>query len=211
MFTRPQIATVVAEFLGTATLVMVALIMSQTTAVSYFIGTSLAVTLAVLVLFFGNISGAHFNPALTFGMWTARKIGTLRGVLYVGAQLLGGLAALELFQYLVGRDLPAKNLAFNTPMWLAEVVGTAILAVGLAAVVSKGMDAVSSAVTMGAAIFTGVIIAGTASAGYINPAIALGERSFNSVYVLGPLVGGLIGVNLYMMLMSPRAVRRGKK
>jgi glycerol uptake facilitator-like aquaporin len=124
---------------------------------------------------------------------------------------LGGLAALELFQYLVGRDLPAKNLAFNTPMWLAEVVGTAILAVGLAAVVSKGMDAVSSAVTMGAAIFTGVIIAGTASAGYINPAIALGERSFNSVYVLGPLVGGLIGVNLYMMLMSPRAVRRGKK
>jgi aquaporin Z len=211
MFTRPQIATVVAEFLGTATLVMVALIMSQTTAVSYFIGTSLAVTLAVLVLFFGNISGAHFNPALTFGMWTARKIGTLRGVLYVGAQLLGGLAALELFQYLVGRDLPAKNLAFNTPMWLAEVVGTAILAVGLAAVVSKGMDAVSSAVTMGAAIFTGVIIAGTASAGYINPAIALGERSFNSVYVLGPLVGGLIGVNLYMMLMAPRAVRRGKK
>jgi aquaporin Z len=211
MFTRPQIATVVAEFLGTAILVMVALIMSQTTAVSYFIGTSLAVTLAVLVLFFGNISGAHFNPALTFGMWTARKIGTLRGVLYVGAQLLGGLAALELFQYLVGRDLPAKNLAFNTPMWLAEVVGTAILAVGLAAVVSKGMDAVSSAVTMGAAIFTGVIIAGTASAGYINPAIALGERSFNSVYVLGPLVGGLIGVNLYMMLMSPRAVRRGKK
>jgi glycerol uptake facilitator-like aquaporin len=96
-------------------------------------------------------------------------------------------------------------------MWLAEVVGTAILAVGLAAVVSKGMDAVSSAVTMGAAIFTGVIIAGTASAGYINPAIALGERSFNSVYVLGPLVGGLIGVNLYMMLMTPRAVRRGKK
>jgi aquaporin Z len=211
MFTRPQIATVVAEFLGTATLVMVALIMSQTTAVSYFIGTSLAVTLAVLVLFFGNISGAHFNPALTFGMWTARKIGTLRGVLYVGAQLLGGLAALELFQYLVGRDLPAKNLAFNTPMWLAELVGTAVLAFGLAAVVAKGLDAVSSAVTMGAAIFTGVIIAGTASAGYINPAIALGERSFNSVYVLGPLVGGLIGVNLYMMLMTPRAARRGKK
>jgi glycerol uptake facilitator-like aquaporin len=144
-------------------------------------------------------------------MWTARKISTLRGVLYVAAQLLGGLAALELFQYLVGRDLPTKNLAFNTPMWLAELVGTAILAFGLAAVVAKGLDAVTSAVTMGAAIFTGVIVAGTASAGYINPAIALGERSFNSVYVLGPLVGGLIGVNLYMLLMAPRATRGGKK
>ncbi|HEX5394980.1 MAG TPA: aquaporin [Candidatus Saccharimonadales bacterium] len=207
MFTRPQIATVVAEFLGTATLVMVALIMSQTTAVSYFIGTSLAVTLAALFLFFGNISGAQLNPALTFGLWTARQISTLRAVLYVAAQLLGGLAALELFQYLVGRDLPAKNLAFNTPMWLAEVVGTAVLAVAIAVVVSRKLDSFSSALALGAGIFTGVIVAGTASAGYINPAIALGERSFNSVYVLGPLVGGLIGVNLYMMLMTPRASR----
>ncbi|MEX0881596.1 MAG: aquaporin [Candidatus Saccharimonadales bacterium] len=202
MFTRPQIATVVAEFLGTATLVMVALILSQTTAVSYFIGTSVAATLVVLYMIFGSISGGYFNPAITFGMWTARQISTLKGVMYVGAQLLGGLAALELFQYFTNRELQAKNLAFSTPVWLAEVVGTAILAMALIAAIRKGFDTLQTAVVYGVAFFVGILIAATASAAYLNPAIALGERSWNAVYVLGPLVGGLIGVNLYNMLMA---------
>lgn len=203
MFTRPQIATVVAEFIGAATLVMVALILSQTTAVSYFIGTSLAATLLVIYMIFGGISGGHFNPAITFGLWTARQISTLRGVLYIAAQLLGGLAALELFQYFTDRDLAAKNVAFSTPMWLAEVVGTAILAMALVAAMRKGFDMLQAAVTYGVAFFVGILIAATASAAYLNPAIALGERSWNAIYVLGPLVGGLIGVNLYMLLMAP--------
>lgn len=202
MFTRPQIATVVAEFLGTATLVMVALVLSQTTAVSYFVGTSVAAALVVLYMIFGSVSGGHFNPAITFGMWTARQISTLRGVLYVGAQLLGGLAALELFQYFTNRSLQTKSLDFSTPMWLAEVVGTAILAMALVAAVRKGYDALQTAVVYGVAFFVGILIAATASAAYLNPAIALGERSWNAVYVLGPLVGGLIGVNLYIWLMT---------
>lgn len=208
MFTRPQIATVVAEFLGAATLVMVALILSQTTAVSYFIGTSLAATLVVLYMIFGGISGGHFNPAITFGLWTARQISTLRGVLYVAAQLLGGLAALELFQYFTNRTLAAKNVAFSTPMFLAEVVGTAILAMALIAAVRKGFDTLQAAVAYGVAFFVGILIAATASAAYLNPAIALGERSWNSIYALGPLVGGLIGINLYLMLMDTTATRR---
>lgn len=209
MLKRPQLAMVVAEFLGTAMLVMVALILSQTTAVSYFIGTSLAVALALIYLLFGAVSGAHVNPAITFGMWTARRIGTLRAASYIAAQLLGALAALELYQYFTNRTLPAKHLAFNTPMWLAEVVGTAILAIAVAAVASRKLDNLQAALAVGAGIFTGVVVAATASAGYINPAIALGERNWNSVYVLGPLVGALLAVNLYIMLFTTeRSFRR---
>lgn len=208
MFTRPQIATVVAEFLGTATLVMVALILSQTTAVSYFIGTSVAAALVVLYMIFGSISGGFFNPAITFGMWTARQISTLRAAMYVAVQLLGGLAALELFQYFTNRQLQAKNLEFSTPVWLAEVVGTAILALALIAAIKKGFDTLQTAVVYGVSFFVGILIAATASSAFLNPAIALGERSWNAVYVLGPLVGGLIGVNLYTMLMAPSSKRR---
>jgi aquaporin Z len=211
MFSRPQVASVVAEFLGTATLVMVALVLSQTTAVSYFIGTSLAATLIVLYMIFGSISGGFFNPAITFGMWTARMISTLRAVLYVAVQLLGGLAALELFQYFTGRGLQAKNVVFSTPVFLAEVVGTAILAMALVAALRKGFDILQSAVVYGVAYFVGILIAATASAAYLNPALALGERSWNAAYVLGPLVGGLIGVNLYLMMLAPLITRRKKK
>lgn len=209
MFSKQRVAPVAAEFLGTALLVMVALVMTETTAVSYFVATSLAITISVIVMFFGSVSGAHVNPAITFGMWTARKISTLRGIAYIVAQFLGALATWQLFQYLTDKTLPSKATSYSTPMLVAEVVGTAIFAMGVTAALTRGLDALQSALTYAAAIFSGILVASIATAGYINPAIALGERSWSSVYVLGPLVGGLIGVNLYTMLFAPsRATAR---
>jgi glycerol uptake facilitator-like aquaporin len=194
---RGVVAPVLAEFVGTGVLVMVALVLGQTTAVSYFIATSLAVTAAAVYLLFSAVSGAHVNPAVTFGLWTARRIGTLRGITYVAAQLLGGLAAWQLFQYLTNHTMQGKNVPFSTPVWLAEVVGTAILALAYTAALKRGVLVLNSAIAVGAAYFVAILIAATASSGYVNPAIALGSRAWSGVYVLGPLVGGLIGVNLY--------------
>jgi aquaporin Z len=203
MLSRLNIAAATAEFLGTVVLVMVALVLTQTTAVSYFIGTSLAVTLVVVYMIFGSVSGGHFNPAITFGLWTARKIGTIRGITYIAAQMLGGLAAWQLFQYMTERSLPAKTTTYTAHIWLAELIGTFILAMGLMAAIYRGYDALQSAITYGAAFFTGIMIAATASAAYLNPAIALGVRSWSTAYVLGPLVGGLLGVNIYNWLVNP--------
>lgn len=206
-FNRLMVAPVVAEFLGTATLALVALVLTETTAVSYFIATSLAVTLAAIVLLFGSISGAHVNPAITFGMWTARRIGTLRAVSYIAAQMLGGLAAWQLYQYLVDKPLPARTVDFTAHIWIAELVGTFVLALGFTAAVSKVFDALQSAVVYSAAIFVGIIVASVGSAGLLNPALALGLRSWSTAYVLGPLVGALVGVNLYYLLFAPGALR----
>jgi glycerol uptake facilitator-like aquaporin len=210
MFNKAKAAPVLAEFLGTSLLVMVALVLSETTAVSYFIATSLAVTLAVIVMLFGASSGAHVNPGITFGMWTARKISTIRGVAYIAAQLLGGLAAWQLYQYFTDKTMPVKNIVFSTNVMIAEVVGTAILAMAVAAIVVRKLDALQSALAAGTAIFAGIVVAATAGAGYINPAIALGERAWSSVYVLGPLVGGLIGVNLYAYFFGPETPKLAK-
>lgn len=203
--TLPKVAAWLAEFLGTALLVMVALVMSETTGVSYFIATSLAVALGAIVLFFGPVSGAHVNPAITFGMWVARRMNTLRAIGYIVAQMLGGLAAWQLYQYLTDRDLPAKTVAFSTEVLVAEIVGTAILAMAVTAALVQKYESGRSAAAAAAGIFTGVLVAATASSGFINPAIALGLRSWSSVYVLGPLVGGMIGVGLYVWLFAPGA------
>lgn len=211
MLKKPQVTMVASEFLGTGLLVLVALALTQVTNVSYFVGTSVAAALAVIYMLFSSISGAHVNPALTFGMWTARQISTLRAISYIAAQFLGALAALELYQYLSNHTLPAKNLAFSTPMWLAEVIGTAILAMGLTAAITRGMDSLQSALTYSFSFFIGILVAATASAALLNPAIALGSRNWNSVYVLGPLVGGLVGVNLYMWLFAPAKARPSRK
>jgi len=216
MFSRPRVASLVAEFIGTAMLASIVIILSEITPVSYFIATSVAITLAVIVLFFGQVSGAHVNPAVTFGLWTARKISTLRAASYVAAQLLGGVAAWQLFQYLSDKSLATKNATFDTRLLVAEIVGAAILTTGVTSAVVRGYDALFSAVTIGAAIFVGVMLASVASSGYINPAVALANRSWSSAYVLGPLIGGLIGANLYTYLFAPIVARapvvgRGKK
>lgn len=199
---RAVVAPVLAEFIGTGVLVMAALILGQTTAVSFFIALSLAITVTVVYLLFSAVSGAHTNPAITFGMWTARRIGTLRTASYIAAQLLGGVAAWQLFQYFTNHAVTARTVAFSTPIWLAELVGTAILALAFTAALNRGTDTLNSSVAVGGAYFVGILIAATASSGYINPAIAIGSRAWSGVYVLGPLVGGLVGVNLYTYLFG---------
>lgn len=206
---RYVVAPLVAEFIATFFLVMVALVLGQTTAVSYFIATSVAIAAAVVYLVFSHISGAHANPAITFGMWTARRIGTLRGVTYVAAQLIGALLAWQLFQYLTGHIMPARNVPFTTQIWLGEVVGTALLAMAYAAVMTRKFEGLYSGVMIGAAYFVGIVVAAIASVAYINPAIALGSRAWSGAYVLGPLVGGLIGVNLYTYLLAPASAAVG--
>ena len=207
-FNRAKTAPLLAEFLGTSVLVMVALVLSQTTGVPYFIATSVAVTLALVYVLFSSVSGGHFNPAITVGMWVARKMSTIRGISYIAAQLLGGVAAWQLFQYFTNQALPVKSSPWSTTAWLAEVVGTAILAMGLTAALTRRLDTLTTALTYGASFFAGILVAATASAAYLNPASALSLRNFNAVYILGPLVGGIIGVSLYTWFF---AAAKGKK
>ncbi len=194
---RAVVAPVVAEFIGAWILVMVALVLGQTTAVSFFIAIALAIAAATVYLLFSEISGAHANPAVTFGLWTARRIGTLRGISYVAAQLIGGLVAWQLYQYLTNHPLTPRTVPFSTPQWTAEAVGAGVLVLAYAGALRRGVLVMNSATAVGAAYFVAILIAATASAGFINPAIALGSRAWSAVYVLGPLAGGLVGANLY--------------
>lgn len=207
MFTRVRVAPLLAELLGTGLWVMVALVMSETTAVSYFIATSVALALAVAYMTFYAVSGSHFNPAITFGMWTARRMTTLRAVCYIIAQLIGAVVALWLYQYLAGHHLTNKTTHYTGQILVAEAVGTMILAWGYAAAAYRAWEVTSAALTVGAALFVAVLVAATASAGYLNPAVALGEKSFSWAYVLGPLVGGLVGVNIYNYLFMNAPMR----
>lgn len=202
---RANAGPVVAEFLGTTTLVLVALALSEITSVSYFVATSVAATLGVVYMMFSHVSGAHLNPAITFGMWTARKIGTLRGLTYWAAQLLGGYCAWQLYQYFTNHTLQARSTNWDWRIFLAEMVGTVVLSLGFGAAVSRGFSALESAATYGVSLFAGIMIAATAAAGFLNPAVALGLNSFNWVYIIGPLVGGLLGINAYVYYFAPDA------
>lgn len=63
-------------------------------------GTAIAIGVALIavIFFIGKISGSHVNPAISFVMWLKQDISTAKLLVYVVAQLLGGVIALVWWQ-----------------------------------------------------------------------------------------------------------------
>jgi len=100
MFGVKKVAMIVAEFMGTAILTLAVLsVRSSGIGYSFFVALGAGLTVAALSFILSENSGAHFNPALTIGLWTARKVQTLPAIVYIVVQLLGAWAAFWLFKY----------------------------------------------------------------------------------------------------------------
>jgi aquaporin Z len=206
MFARNKVAMVVAEFLGTAVLTLVVLgVQRSTIGIAYFVALAAGLTVAAMSYIFTNVSGAHFNPAITIGAWTARKVRTLPALTYIVAQLLGGWAAYGVYTYFVNSGLQQISGHFTARVMIAEAVGMFIFALVWAAVAAQRL----TANLVGAGLALGLLVASTASIGFLNPAVALGSRAWEiwgslgwGTYVLGPVLGSIIAFNLYDLIFS---------
>lgn len=206
MFGRNKVAMLVAEFLGTAVLTLVVLSVQRSTiGIAYFVALAAGLAVASLSYVFTNVSGAHFNPAITIGAWTARKVKTLPALSYIVAQLLGGWAAYGIYTYFVNSSLQEIGGHYTTRVLVAEAVGAFIFAFIWAAVAAQKLGAN----LVGAGLTLGIVVASVASIGFINPAVAMGARAWNiwgsmgwGTYLLGPVLGAVIAFNLYDLVFS---------
>jgi aquaporin Z len=206
MFGRKKVAMIVAEFLGTGVLTLVVLAVQRSTiGIAYFVALAAGLTVAALSYVFASDSGAHFNPAITIGLWSVRKVKTVAAASYVVAQLLGAWAAYGVYTYFVNTSLQEIGGHYTARVLVAEAVGAFIFALVWAAVSAKKL----SASLVGAGLTLGIIVAAVASIGFVNPAVALGARAWNiwgsmgwGTFVLGPVIGGVVGFNLYQLVFS---------
>lgn len=206
MFGRKQIAMIMAEFLGTGVLTLVVLGVSKSTiGIPYFVSIAAGLVLVAMTIALGAISGAQFNPAITIGLWTVRKIKSLPAIVYIAAQLLGGGAAYLLFRYFIGQSWQNTG-HFDSKVLVGEAVGAFIFSLAWAAAAYQRLETGKAATVVGLGLTLGIIVASSASGGLLNPAVALGVRSWVwGSYVLGPVLGAIIGFNLYGLLFAPYA------
>jgi glycerol uptake facilitator-like aquaporin len=204
LLTRKKLAPLVAELLGTFTLTFVVLSVSKSAiGIPYFVAIAAGLTLAMMVLIIGATSGAHINPAVTFGLWSVKKIGTLKGVLYIFAQFIGAIFAWKLYTYFIDNTIPSiSTKSYDWRIFTAELVGTLIFTFGLAAAVYQKFEGVKSAITIGGSLILGIFISSSIANGVLNPAVALGIQSWGTEYFVGPLVGAFIGINLYSLVFA---------
>ena len=120
-----------AEFVGTAMLLAVVVgsgIMAENLAggnvAIALLGNTIATgaILVVLILIFGPISGAHFNPAVTFTFALQRAISGPNAIAYIGVQVAGGLAGVWLAHLMFGEAILmiSTNARTGVGQWAAE-------------------------------------------------------------------------------------------
>jgi glycerol uptake facilitator-like aquaporin len=203
MLSRRKIAMVVAEFLGTGFLTLIVLAVSKSTiGIPYFVSLAAGLVIAAGTLAFAAVSGAQFNPAITIGLWTVRRIKTAPAIVYVAAQLLGGAAAYLLYTYFVGQHW-SNSGHFEAKMLVGEAVGGLIFGLGWAAAVYQKLETGKAAALVGVMLMIALIVASVAGGGIVNPAVALGARTWIwGSTVLGPILGAVVGFNLYALLFA---------
>ncbi|MDE0690697.1 MAG: aquaporin family protein [Gammaproteobacteria bacterium] len=150
------------------------------------LGNSIATgaILAVLITVLGPISGAHFNPAVTFSFALRREIAPALATAFVGVQVLAAVAGVILAHAMFDMDLIQPSLKERTGVgqWLAEGVAT----FGLVATILGTLRVRPAAVAAMVGLY---ITAGywfTASTSFANPAVTVARGLTNTFSGIAP-------------------------
>lgn len=191
-----------AEFVGTLLLAFAVMLSVQ---VSLALATPIiaGLTLGLLVYTIGPISGAHVNPAITLGLYSIGAVDSRRTVRYLIAQLAGGILAWLLGHWLLVMPFAQPALFdFSWQVALGEIFGTAVLAFGVGAAVHGNVDKAASGLVVGGSLALGALLFGPLSDGILNPAVAIALDAMSLMYLISPIIGGILGSWLYHLLVD---------
>lgn len=205
-----------AEFIGTFALVfsgcgsiMVIERFPQTLS-PYVVPVVFGLVVAAMIYALGHISGAHFNPAVTFAFTVVRHLPARQMIVYFFAQFLGGLFALALLSTI----LPSGELYGATiphvgfiDAWIWEVTLSFFLMFVIMAVATDtravGMLA---GVAIGATVMFCAFVGGPVTGASMNPARSLAPAIFENqlstfwIYLTGPMSGAALAAFVYKFI-----------
>ena len=200
-----------AEFIGTALLlaavvgsgIMGVMLSPGNTGVALLANASAtAGALYVLIVLFGPISGAHFNPAVTLAMWLRGKLSGREALAYVLVQLVAAIVGVLLAHAMFDLPLlqPGTRLRSGPAQWLSEGVA----AFGLLLTILLGLRHRPIAVPALVASYIFAAYWFTASTSFANPAVTLARsltRTFAGIrpadvggFVLAQVAGALLAL-----------------
>jgi aquaporin Z len=170
------------------------------------VGIALTFGLVVLAMIYalGDVSGAHLNPAVTLGFFTARRLPGRWVLPYILSQCLGAFLASGLLRLLF---LDHPNLGATRPSGLDgqsfvfEVVLTLVLMFVILSISTGAKEkGLMAGVAVGAVIALAALFAGPISGASMNPARSLapavmsGDLESLWIYLLAPILGAISAV-----------------
>jgi len=207
-----------AEFIGTFALVFIGAGALILYAAGQLDLTGVALAQGFVVIVFVSItvpiSGGMINPAVAIGLWATGRLPTARAGLLLFAELVGAIAGAFALRFLIPRELfagghggiPAVAPGITAGKGiLIEALGTFFLVFAFYATVidGRGPFAKTAGMTVGLVVAFDVMAFGPLTDAAVNPARWLGPAVATSdytnwyVWVVGPLVGGIVAGVLY--------------
>jgi glycerol uptake facilitator-like aquaporin len=174
-----------------------------------------AAALIGLILIFGAVSGAHFNPVVTLVDRAFGSITTRDSALYIAAQITGGVVGAVLANLMF--ELPAIELSTKTrsspALWLSEIIATVGLLLVIHGCVRSGR---ANMVAFAVGIWIGGAYWFTSSTSFANPAVTIARTlsdtftgikpSSAPMFIVMQLVGALIAYGLIRLLYPDRVL-----
>ncbi len=213
-----------AEFIGTFALIFIGVLAIHELSGPRIglIGIALAHGLAIACLASATaaVSGGHLNPAVTIGLLVARKIDIGGAIGYIIAQCAGGLVAgvsaiyvtMEKTPLIAANGTPSLANGLTSMQGIvAEAIATFFLVfVVMGTAVDKRAPKVG-ALFIGLTVTMGILAIGPLTGGALNPArwigsaIPGGKLDHPEVYIVGPILGGIVAGLIYSLFMEEKS------
>lgn len=179
-----------------------------------FAGGATAVVLSPL----GQRSGGHLNPAVTFGFWWKGQVETRDAAAYVAAQIVGATAGVFVVAMVGGSYAQSVQLGITLPgegyspltAFIAEIVITFLLVALILFCVNNQRIATKTPYLAGALVAFLVFVEAPISGTSLNPARSFAPSLLTNTYTdqwlywLGPPVGAVLAVLLFVLLVSKK-------
>jgi arsenate reductase len=173
--------------------------------------TATAAGLVALILAFGSVSGAHFNPVVTIADRVFGGISTRDCAVYIAAQVVGGLAGVTVANLMF--DLPAVTASTHarssSGLWLGEIVATFGLVLVILGVVRAGRSSLAPFAVAG---YIAAAYWFTSSTSFANPALTIARTltdtfagikpSSAPMFIVAELAGAFIAIAVAAFLFQ---------
>ncbi len=199
----------IVEFIGTFFLVLVVGLTVIEPGAGILAPLAIGSTLMVMVYAGGPISGGHYNPAVTLGMWMREQCDAKDAAVYMIVQIVAGIVAAMIVSYFKGYPM----LTAMTPDVPKAVLNEFLFTFALVFVVLNVATSKKSAgnsyfgLAIGFTVVVGAFAGGGISGGAYNPAVAMGITtmglaSVNNIwiYLVGNFAGGAAAAVAYKMV-----------
>lgn len=175
-----------------------------------------------IIYFMGNVGGAHLNPAVTFAFAVRRNFPWHRVPGYLIAQAVGAVAAVLFLRALfgtvgeLGATTPQHGMSEGIALTIEIVLTAGLVNVILGTATGARNVGANGAIAIGAYIALAGLWAGPISGASMNPIrsfapdLLRGNFSTSWIYLVGPLIGALIGVAFEWILKGPPTVEGSK-